>query len=73
MTVLSGAFHVSMGDTFDASKAKAMSAGSFITVSAKSNHFAFTKEETVIRVHGMGPFWVAYFNPADDPRNANKK
>src|SRR5207253_3030254 len=29
VTVLSGAFHVAMGDTFDASKAKSLSAGSF--------------------------------------------
>ena len=72
VTVLSGAFHVSMGDTFDASKAKAMPAGSFIAVPGKSAHFALTKDETVIQVNAMGPWSLTYVNPADDPRNAKK-
>ena len=72
VTVLSGTFHVSMGDTFDASKTKAMRAGSFIALPGKSPHFVFTKEETVIQVNAMGPWALTYVNPADDPRN-NKK
>jgi ChrR-like protein with cupin domain len=72
VTVLSGAFYVSMGDTFDAAKAKAMPAGSFVAVPAKSPHFAFTKEETVIQVNAMGPWALNYVNPADDPRNSKK-
>ena len=69
VTILSGTLHMSMGDTFDASKAKAMGAGSFAALPGKSPHFVFTKEETVIQVSGMGPFSVTYVNPADDPRN----
>jgi hypothetical protein len=69
VTVLSGAFHVSMGDTFDASKGKSMPAGSFIAVPKKSPHFAFTKEETIIQVNAHGPWSLTYSNPADDPRN----
>jgi hypothetical protein len=30
--------------------------------------FAFTKEETVLQVHGTGPWGVTYLDPADDPR-----
>jgi hypothetical protein len=77
VTVLSGTFHVSMGDTFDASKGKAMPAGSFLALRflalpAKSPHFAFTKEETVIQVNAHGPWALNYVNPADDPRNSKK-
>ncbi len=72
VTVLSGTFHVSMGDTFDASKCKAMPAGSFLALPAKSPHFVFTKEETVIQINAAGPWTLTYVNPADDPRNAKK-
>jgi quercetin dioxygenase-like cupin family protein len=69
VTVLSGSFRVSMGDTFDASKAKSLEAGSFVAVPKKSPHFAFTKEETIIQVNAHGPWSITYANPADDPRN----
>ena len=69
VTVLSGSFNVSMGDTFDASKAKHLEAGSFVAVPKKSPHFAFTKEETVIQVNAHGPWSITYSNPSDDPRN----
>ncbi len=72
VTVLSGTFYVSMGDTFDASKAKGMPAGSFIAAPAKSPHFVYTKEETVIQVSAVGPWSLTYVNPADDPRNSKK-
>ena len=69
VTVISGSFHVSMGDTFDASKAKSLPAGSFAAVPKKSAHFAFTKEVTEIQVNAHGPWKLEYVNPADDPRN----
>jgi len=72
VTVISGAFHVSMGDTFDASKAKSLVAGSFAALPKKTPHFAFTKEATEIQVTAHGPWALNYVNPADDPRN-NKK
>jgi len=72
VTVISGSFNVSMGDTFDASKAKSMPAGSFIAVPKKSSHFAFTTEASEIQVNAHGPWSLTYVNPADDPRN-NKK
>ena len=31
-------------------------------------HFAWTKGETIIQVHGVGPFDINYVNAADDPR-----
>lgn len=69
VTVLSGTFYASMGDVFDASKAKSMPAGSFLALPAKDPHFVYTKEETVIQVSAVGPWSLTYVNPADDPRN----
>ena len=68
VTVISGTFNMGMGDKFDASKGNALPVGSFAVMPAKTNHFAFTKEETVIQLHGMGPWGITYVNPADDPR-----
>jgi quercetin dioxygenase-like cupin family protein len=68
VTVISGTFYMGMGDKLDESKGKALASGSFAWMPPKTNHFAFTKTETVIQLHGMGPWGITYVNPADDPR-----
>jgi hypothetical protein len=68
VTVISGNLNLGTGDKLDRAKTKAMPAGSFGIMPAKMNHFAWTKGETVVQVHGMGPWGVNYVNPADDPR-----
>jgi hypothetical protein len=30
--------------------------------------YGWTKEETIIQVHGVGPWGIDYLNSADDPR-----
>lgn len=68
VTVISGTFNMGMGDTFDETKGSTLPAGSFAVMPAKAHHFAFTKEETVVQIHGIGPWGITYLNPADDPR-----
>ena len=68
VTVLSGAINVTMGDTFDPAKGKALPAGSYALLPARTNHFAFFKEETIIQLNNIGPWDITYANPADDPR-----
>ena len=68
VTVISGTFNMGMGDKLDATKGHALSVGSFAVMPAKTNHYAFTNEETVIQLHGVGPWGINYVNPADDPR-----
>jgi quercetin dioxygenase-like cupin family protein len=70
VTVLSGEFHAGMGDKLDASKGKTLPPGSFASLPAQMNHYAWAKGQTVIQVHGEGPFAITYVNPADDPRTA---
>ena len=67
LTVLSGAINFGMGDTFDAGKLTTMRTGSFIVMPVGATHFVETREETVIQVHGVGPWGVKYVNPEDDP------
>jgi hypothetical protein len=32
-------------------------------------HFAWAKGETVVQLHGIGPWKIQYVNPAAEPRN----
>jgi len=68
VTVISGTFHRGAGDKLDASKTHPLSAGSVAIMQPKTEHFAWTKDETVVQVHGVGPWGINYVNPADDPR-----
>jgi hypothetical protein len=67
VTVLSGEFHVGMGDKFDESALTTLPAHSLAVVPPHHNHYAMTKGETELQVSGMGPFKLVYVNPADDP------
>jgi quercetin dioxygenase-like cupin family protein len=68
VTVLKGVFLVGLGDKFDESKLQTMSVGKFISMPKEMRHFALSKGETIVQVHGVGPFKVNWVNPADvDP------
>jgi hypothetical protein len=68
VTVLQGTFMMGTGDKFAADTAMALPAGSFAHMPKEKRHFAFAKGETIIQVHGTGPFQVHFVNPDDDPR-----
>jgi hypothetical protein len=68
VTVISGSLNLGMGDKLDEAKTKPLSVGSVAIMQPKMNHFGWTKEETVVQVHGIGPWGFTYVNPADDPR-----
>jgi len=65
LTVLKGVFLVGMGDQFDEKKLQAMNVGNFVSMPKEMRHFAMSKGETIVQVHGMGPFKVNWVNPAD--------
>jgi anti-sigma factor ChrR (cupin superfamily) len=69
VTVISGKFHLGMGDKLDEKKGAVLTAGGFAEAPAKMNHYAWTSGPTVIQIHGQGPFAITYVNSEDDPRN----
>ena len=69
VTVLSGTFNIGMGNKFDEKSAKAMPPGTYGHWAAGMEHFVWTKGETILQFHGMGPWSIQYVNPEDDPRN----
>lgn len=68
VTVISGTFYMGLGDKLDPAKSTGLEAGSMMLLQPKTHHFAWTKEETTIQLHGTGPWGINYVNPADDPR-----
>ncbi|HYT90662.1 MAG TPA: cupin domain-containing protein [Gemmataceae bacterium] len=72
LTVISGTFHIGMGEQFDTAKGRPMSAGAFGTWPAGMKHYVWAEGETVIQLHGIGPWSLSYVNPQDDPRNTKK-
>ena len=72
LTVISGDFHLGMGDKLDEEKGTLLTAGGFAEAPAKMNHFACATTPTVVQIHGQGPFAITYVNPSDDPRTKSQ-
>ena len=72
VTVVSGTFYLGMGERLDPSATHALPAGSVAIMQPKTAHFAWAKEETIVQVHGIGPWQVNWVNPADAPRSPQK-
>ena len=70
VTVISGTFNFGMGEKFDQGATKEMPAGTFGFWPAGMKHFAWARGETVVQLHGIGPWSIEYLDPADDPRKA---
>jgi quercetin dioxygenase-like cupin family protein len=69
VTVLSGTLYFGMGGTFDAKAAVGLPAGTYGSWPEGMKHFGWAKGETIIQLHGIGPWSIRYVNPNDDPRN----
>jgi quercetin dioxygenase-like cupin family protein len=68
VTVLTGTFNVGMGEKFDRNATRPMPAGTFGYWPPPMRHFAWTEGDTILQLHGLGPWTVTYVDPADDPR-----
>jgi uncharacterized RmlC-like cupin family protein len=69
VTVLSGEFHIGLGEKFDQGSGEELPAGGFVSVPPKHPHYAWAgRQETIVQVHGVGPTDLTFVNPADDPR-----
>lgn len=73
ITVISGGFWMGMGEKFDQAQMKQLPPGGFGVMPVGHRHFAMTRTETEIQLHGAGPWGINYVNPADDPRNVTQR
>ena len=72
VTVIQGTFLAGMGEKYDAASLHEFPTGSFILMPKQMRHFAAARGETIVQLHGNGPFVINYVNPADDPSKSNK-
>src|SRR4029453_12815203 len=56
VTVMSGAFHIGMGDTLDRESTQRLEPGGFVLLPAKMHHYAWTSVPTVVQINLEGPF-----------------
>ena len=69
VTVISGTFYFATGDKFDAAQAKAYQPGDTLIIPAGTAMYAATQDqETVLQLHGTGPWGISYLDPADAPK-----
>ncbi len=68
VTVVKGTFKVGMGEKLDGSAMRPLPAGSFAAIEPGTAHYAESQGETILQLHGIGPWGITYVNPADDPR-----
>lgn len=72
VTVIQGIFKLAMGDNPKLADARTLPAGTYGVWPPGMVHAVWTEGETIVQLHGMGPWVINYVNPADDPRNAKK-
>lgn len=72
LTVISGTFGLGMGEKFDSAALRLMPAGSYGYWPAGMRHFVRVRGETVVQLHGIGPWQITYLDPKDDPRSAQR-
>jgi hypothetical protein len=61
IVVVKGSWAVGMGDRFNAQALEPMEVGTYALVPKTMAHFALSKTDTIVQVHGLGPFtthWV---------------
>lgn len=68
VTVISGTLHFAHGDDFDRDATTELPAGSYAVLPPEAPMYGYVEEDTVIQVHGVGPWGIDYDDPADDPR-----
>lgn len=68
LTVLSGSLMMATGSKWDDNALHEATAGSYMKMTRRVNHFVQTKGETIFQVSAMGPFAITYVDPKEDPR-----
>jgi len=68
VTLISGRFSITSGDKIDREGVKPLPPASFFHMPAGMTHYAIAEADSVVQIHGIGPFDVIYVDPRDDPR-----
>jgi hypothetical protein len=63
IVVVQGSWAAGMGERFNRQALEPMEVGTYALLPKKMAHFAFSKTQTIIQVHGLGPFTPYYVAP----------
>jgi quercetin dioxygenase-like cupin family protein len=63
VTVIGGMFGLGTGERFEKSALRNMAAGDYVRLSTGTRHFAWFKKDTVVQLHGEGPFVINWVDP----------
>jgi hypothetical protein len=63
IVIVKGSWALGMGDRFDRGALDPMEVGTYGFVPKKMAHFAWSKTDAIIQVHGMGPFTTEWVHP----------
>ncbi|HEY0801248.1 MAG TPA: cupin domain-containing protein [Steroidobacteraceae bacterium] len=63
IVVVQGTWALGMGDHYNPSALEPMEVGAYVLAPKRMAHFALSKTETVIQVHGIGPFTTHWIVP----------
>ena len=66
ITVISGTVHLGIGEKFAETGSRELKAGDFAVVPPGMPHFASSRSEAVLQIHGEGPFQRQFVDPAED-------
>ena len=69
LTVISGTLHFAHGEEFDRDATMELPQGSVAIMAPGEPMFGYAAEDTVIQLHGTGPWGIEYIRDEDDPRN----
>ena len=58
LTVLSGSFQLGMGTSEDQSMEKTYGPGDFLMIPGRHPHYGGAAQESVVQLHGVGPFQI---------------
>ena len=73
VVVVKGTWYIAAGDAWDRSAMREMNVGDYIFVPKNMRHFGISKGETVVQIHGIGPFKIVLADPwiyLPDPKAA---
>ena len=66
VTVVKGAAAVGMGSKWDDAALKDVPLGGFFSAGPHMRHFAQCKGDTILQIHGIGPFVVNFVSPDEN-------
>ena len=74
IVIIKGTWYLGAGDTYDRAALQEMKEGDYALVPKKMRHFGWSKGETIVQIHGIGPFkiipvgqWVHLSNDPNAP------